>query len=222
MFEYLEALVADYGYLALFIGTFLEGETILIIAGMLAARDVLNIHGAILSALLGTMLGDQCYFLLGRYKGEWLLRKVPKWRPGIEKVLAIAERNRLWLLLTFRFMYGVRNVTSLAFGLTRVPKRVFLLLNFLGATVWALSFGWAGFFAGEVLIRLVENAKNYQLGAFAILGLVGLLVWRLRRRRSRAAAVAASAAETAIVAAPIPAEPVDSAAGPAGRGEASA
>ena len=66
MFDDLNHLLRTWGYLALFLGTFLEGETILIVAGVLASRGRLNLHYAILAAFCGSMFGDQCVFLLAR------------------------------------------------------------------------------------------------------------------------------------------------------------
>jgi len=60
--EYLEL----HGYWVLFIGTFLEGEAILIMAGFLAFQGYLNVGGVILTAFAGSFLGDQFYFYLGR------------------------------------------------------------------------------------------------------------------------------------------------------------
>ena len=54
----LEYLITTYGYPALFLGTFLEGETILIIAGIAAFEGMLDIHQAILTAFIGSMSGD--------------------------------------------------------------------------------------------------------------------------------------------------------------------
>ncbi|MCX7016875.1 MAG: DedA family protein, partial [Candidatus Sumerlaeota bacterium] len=73
----LEHLLSTYGYLALFIGTFLEGETILIIAGVAASEGLLDIQWAILSAFAGSLLGDQLLFFIARYHGDWLLSRLP-------------------------------------------------------------------------------------------------------------------------------------------------
>lgn len=54
-----ESELIKYGYAALAVGTFLEGETILVIAGFLAHRGYLSMDLVILSAFLGTFFGDQ-------------------------------------------------------------------------------------------------------------------------------------------------------------------
>jgi membrane protein DedA with SNARE-associated domain len=65
-----QQLLKDYleihGYWVLFVGTFLEGEAILIMAGFLAFQGYLNVGGVIITAFAGSFLGDQFYFYLGR------------------------------------------------------------------------------------------------------------------------------------------------------------
>ncbi|MFZ4859832.1 MAG: DedA family protein, partial [Desulfuromonadaceae bacterium] len=69
--EYLEI----HGYWVLFVGTFLEGEAILLLAGFLAFQGYLDILGVISTAWAGSFLGDQAYFYLGRFKGRGLLKR---------------------------------------------------------------------------------------------------------------------------------------------------
>ena len=181
----LEYLITTYGYSALFLGTFLEGETILIIAGIAAFEGMLDIHQTILTAFIGSMLGDTVYFSVGRSKGEWLLRRLPRWRPRIDRVLAMLDRHSVWLILTFRFMYAVRNVTSIAVGMSRTPWWLFLTLNAVGAAVWAVSFGMGGYLFGEVLIAVVKDIKSYQMHILGAACLVALLFWLFRLWRKR-------------------------------------
>ena len=183
--NWLEQLIRNYGYLALVIGTFLEGETILIIAGMAAHEGLLDLHVAIAFAFVGSLSGDQVYFLIGRYKGDWLLKKRPKWKPNIEKVLKMLERHSTWLLLTFRFFYGLRNVTSFAVGMSRVRAWKFVILNTLGAMVWALSFGYGGYLFGEALVRVVEGVEKYEKRVLLGLVVLALVFWLFRVWRRR-------------------------------------
>ena len=66
----LEELVRNYGYIIIVIGTFLEGETILVVAGFLAYSGYLQLPFVILAGFAGTFAGDQLYFYLGRYQGK--------------------------------------------------------------------------------------------------------------------------------------------------------
>ncbi len=188
----LEYLVKTYGYMALFIGTFLEGETILIIAGIAAHTGLLNLWGCIFWAFLGSMTGDQLYFFIGRYKSDWLLARKPAWRGRIDRVLRKLERHANWLLLTFRFMYGLRNIITLSVGISRIPVWRFAVLNAIGAAIWAITFGVGGFLFGEALVDVFEDVRRYQLEVLGGICLVALAIWLIRMLRRRKAAREAS------------------------------
>ncbi len=190
MFDDLNHLLRTWGYLALFLGTFLEGETILIVAGVLASRGRLNLHYAILAAFCGSMFGDQCVFLLARYKSAWVLRKFSKWDDKISRALRLLEKNSVWLLMCFRFFYGLRNVISIAAGLSHVPKKKFALLNGIGAFAWAMSFGYGGYYVGRKFERYLNNAKSLEVKLLIGFGVFIVLYWiykKIRQSRQQAA-----------------------------------
>ena len=112
----LTSLIEDYGYLALLIGTFLEGETILVLAGFAAQRGHLEIQWVIVVAFLGSFSGDQLFFYIGRRYGTALIARRATWRVRAEKVYRLIERHQNFLILTFRFYYGLRSVTPFALG----------------------------------------------------------------------------------------------------------
>jgi membrane protein DedA with SNARE-associated domain len=82
----LEEMVAQYGYAALLAGTFLEGETILIMAGFAAHQGYLKLIWVIFAAFTGSLAGDQFYFLPGRLKGGPILQRHPVWQLKAIKV----------------------------------------------------------------------------------------------------------------------------------------
>ena len=61
----LESIIDTYGYVAVTIGTFFEGETILVIAGFAAHQGYMKLPGVIIAAFIGTVFGDQLFFYLG-------------------------------------------------------------------------------------------------------------------------------------------------------------
>lgn len=109
----LETLISTYGYAAIGIGAFLEGETILILGGLAAHRGYLELPWVIVCAFLGTLFGDQLYFYIGRTKGKALLERRPHWKSKSEKVFLLLNRHQVWVILGFRFLYGLRTVTPL-------------------------------------------------------------------------------------------------------------
>lgn len=179
--------VSTYGYAAVLIGTFFEGETILVLGGIAAHLGYLELPWVIATAFCGTVIGDQLYFLLGRYLGTTYLRRWPTWRLRAARVRRLLERHAIPLIVGFRFLYGIRSVTSFVIGTTRVPVLLFVSLNVLGASIWACVVGGLGFAFGEGLQLMLGNIKHYELGAMGVVALGGVMFWgfntlRLRRQ----------------------------------------
>jgi membrane protein DedA with SNARE-associated domain len=181
----LESAIQTYGYLAILVGTFLEGETILILGGFAAYRGYLELPWVIAAAFTGTVCGDQLFFFLGRWHSQRFLPKRPSWRRRVEKAQRLLERVKTPLMLGFRFLYGLRSVTPFVIGMSDVRTALFVFLNVLGAAVWALTVGTAGYIFGDALEILLGNIKRYELFAFAAIAVAGLMIWLLNLRRRR-------------------------------------
>ena len=76
----LQQFLHDFGYFALFLGTFFEGETILVLAGFLAFRGYMDINLVVVVAFFGSYAGDQLWYFLGRKHGRKLLARKPRWQ----------------------------------------------------------------------------------------------------------------------------------------------
>ena len=188
--ETLTELIKNYGYLAILIGTFLEGETILILGGFAAHMGFLELHWVIVSAFAGSFSGDQLYFYIGRYYGPKIIAKRLSWQAGAEKVYKHLHRHQNLLILSFRFFYGLRNVTPFAVGAARVSRMRFFLLNLVGAIIWAISFGYAGYLFGEAFRLFLSDFKRYELYVLLGLILIALVIWLATLIRNRRRALA--------------------------------
>jgi membrane protein DedA with SNARE-associated domain len=173
----LQELISNYGYAAIAVGTFFEGETILILGGFAAHRGYLELPWVVVSAFLGTLFGDQLYFYIGRSKGVSALAARPGWKAKSDKVFRLMNSHQTWLILGFRFFYGIRTVTPFLIGASRVSPLRFLVLNTIGGLVWAVAVGTLGYLFGQTLELIVADLKKYELFAFASLAGIGLLVW---------------------------------------------
>jgi membrane protein DedA with SNARE-associated domain len=186
----LNQLIAQHGayfYLIAFVWTFLEGETFVLFAGFAAAQGLVDPVLLLVAAWLGSFAGDQCYFWLGRHFGVRLLDRFPRWHHGVDSALHWLERYDAGFILSFRFIYGVRNFSSFALGLSAVRWERFLWLNFTAAGLWAASFVAVGYFLGHafraVLGDLARSFSLVMLGVFVAIGAGMWLLHRLQRRR---------------------------------------
>lgn len=176
-------LIQEYGYWAILIGTFLEGETILILAGVAAQAGHLELSLVVLSAFVGSSCGDQLYYFIGRKQGTALLRRFPKWQHAAAKVARKIQNHQNLIILSFRFFYGIRNVTPFMLGISRIPIRRFLPLNLIGAAVWASAFASIGYILGHAHERFLGKGYNWVL--LVLLVVAGLAWFGWTRWRDR-------------------------------------
>ena len=177
----LESLIGRYGYLAILIGTFLEGETILVLGGLAAHRGLLWLPGVMACAFAGSLASDQLFFFLGRRHGERFVARRPRLRAGLQRVRGLVERHDTLLILSFRFLYGLRNVTPLAIGMSRVPAWRFALLNVVGAAAWSIAVALLGWFVGAAAQQLIGHLERDEWRVAAAILAVGLALWAWRR-----------------------------------------
>jgi len=179
----LEHLVSHYGYAAVFVGTLLEGETILVLGGYFAQRGYLDLHWVILLAFSGTYACDQFLFHLGRWKGARLLEKHPRWKRKSAAVLDRLRKHRIPVVLGFRFVYGFRTVTPLAVGMSGVDPVLFLVLNGISAAAWATGIGLLGYVFGKAVESMVGKVERYEVVVILVIAGIGAIVWAVRLRR---------------------------------------
>ncbi|MDR2076845.1 MAG: DedA family protein [Desulfovibrio sp.] len=177
-------LLSRYGYLVILIWTFLEGETIVIIAGIFAPQLQLTPWFIALAAFGGSFLSDQIMFSLGRYKGPAVLTLFPRIGAKIDKAAALFKKYDNALILGFRFVYGVRNVTPILLGISGVSHKKFFCLNAIGASVWALVFSFGGYYAGKAFMRIMDQVGHGIFYFLLLLVALALAVWFLRSRRA--------------------------------------
>lgn len=183
--QFLQDFVGTYGYVALLIGTFLEGETILLVAGFLAQAGTLDLSLCILAAFVGSLSGDQTAFYIGRWKGRQFVENRPKWKCRVERVHKMLERFHEVLILSFRFFYGLRNLTPFILGTTDISGAKFFILNAIGAAIWAVSFGFAGYFFGTLVTTMLKDVK--QIEKYILIGVVVVLLamWLVKRYKRK-------------------------------------
>jgi membrane protein DedA with SNARE-associated domain len=182
-------LIQHYGYLAVAAGTFLEGETILIMAGAAAYRGYLTLPMVIAVGTMASFVGDQIYFYLGRRYGAAILLRYPSLQSRATRANALLERHHVPLILFIRFLYGLRIAGPFVLGMSEVSWIRFLVLNFIGAVVWAALITGGGYGFGHGVGYLVGEFDTDEAWQLASVLLAGLLWW-LVAWRSRAGAKA--------------------------------
>ena len=178
-------LINTYGYFAVLVGAFLEGETVLALAGLAAFRGYLDFYTVVAIALAAGFAGDQFYFFLGRHKGARILQRFPDAEARAHRFDAMLARWHAPLLSGIRFMYGFRIIGPVLLGMGRVPAWKFMVYNFIGAAIWAPLIAGIGYLFGSALESVLDDLKNVELWGLVVvllvaLGAVVLHWWRAR------------------------------------------
>lgn len=179
----LQALIEQYGYFAVFLGCFVEGETVLVIGGFAAHLGYLSLPAVIATAAGAGFLGDQVLYFVGRRYGDDAFERFhwfAKARPHAEACL---ERFGGWLAFAIRFMVGMRIAGPIAIGASRFPYRRYVFPNAAGAVVWASTIATAGYVFGHAFTVFLDRARHYELAAFGVLAVVALAIFFWRRNR---------------------------------------
>lgn len=180
-------LLEHYGYLAVFLGAFVEGEAVVILAGFASFHGYLDLNIVLLSAFLGTGLSDELFFFLGRWKGKSLIARCRRLSRSYPYALHFIERFGTWVVLVQRFLYGFRIVIPLAIGTSSMKPGKFALLNLSSAVVWVVLFGILGYLFGDALTSILGNLKRIEVYIFLGIFFSGLSLWaaHILRRRAR-------------------------------------
>ena len=176
--EWLE-LVNTWGYWLMALGAIIEGETFLVMGGVAAANKLLHLPGLIALAIVGCLIHDGFFFSLGKLGGNRILARRPKWQSKVEKVTRLLDKYDYWIILGFRFAYGLRTVIPFALGLSRISLLKFAFFDILGGIIWSSIFILGGYFFGHAMViflkqlSLIPLVKQHWI--LAIIILAGLL-----------------------------------------------
>ena len=157
-----QEIARQYGYWAVFLGIALEntgipipGETITIVGGFLAGNKELNFWVVLVSAIAGAIIGDNFGYWIGKIGGWRFLVKISKLFRIPEEKLDLARdkysKNAAQAVFWGRFVTLLRIFAGPLAGITKMPYRKFLIYNFGGATVWALTIVSLSYFLGQIV-----------------------------------------------------------------------
>ena len=180
-----ELLLHKFGYLAVFVGTFLEGETILVMAGFVAHRGHLHLTPVILYAFLGAYTGHLFWFWLGRTQGIRLLERFPRMKEQFGRGIRIFERYGAAAIFIMQWLYGLRITGAVIIGISRISLARFLIYEAITCIVWAIVIGTAGYYFGRAVESVLgEAAQIEKWGLLAIL-VIGVGMWLCHQWKER-------------------------------------
>jgi membrane protein DedA with SNARE-associated domain len=184
-----------FGEAAVFAGFVLPGETAVVIGGVIASRQGVDLRVLIVLVVLCAIVGDSVGYEVGRVWGRRVLKLRPLRRheERLDRARTFLRERGAFAVFLGRWTAFLRAVMPGLAGLSRMPYRRFLLWNAVGGLAWGVTFCLVGYLAGNSY-EVVEHRIGIWGATASAVVIVGLVVvLHVRRRRARARAEASDA-----------------------------
>ncbi|MEI6660247.1 MAG: VTT domain-containing protein [bacterium] len=146
----------------LFFGFFLPGDSLLFIAGLLAATGAFDIKSLILICLLGAILGDSFGYWIGSRFGRKFFDREDSFffkKKYLLETESFYSRHGKYTIVIARFIPIIRVFAATFAGLSLMEYKTFLIYNIIGGTLWVFSMTLMGYFLGSI----IPNPDRYVL-----------------------------------------------------------
>ncbi|RZM00607.1 MAG: DedA family protein [Variovorax sp.] len=195
--KHLEAFVIAYGpwvYALLFVIVFVEtgvvvmpflpGDSLIFIVGALCGIGLMSFPIACTVLLVAAILGDQCNYTIGRKIGP----KVFQWedsrffnKRAFGQAHAFYERYGGVTIILARFMPFIRTFAPFVAGVAAMDRSRFTMFNVVGALLWVMGIGTAGYFFGNLPI-VRQHLEKIIWGLILVPGLIAIFgAWKAGR-----------------------------------------
>ena len=188
LIDYLTTLGPHLAYFILFLGSCVEGESIVLTAGFLAYTGFLELKWVMVIAFFSTLLADQALFFVGHYRGRKILARHPEWQEKTRKIFTLLHKHNVLFILGFRFIYGIRTLSPLVIGAAGVSIERFIVLNLIAAVIWTViscTGGYLlGYFFADKIEQMIVQVNHYQkvvvlgIGFLAFFVVGGVYIYR--------------------------------------------
>jgi len=173
-------LLGHWGYLVIFLAAFLEssafmgllvpGESVVVLAGVLASQGYFDLGDCLWVIALGAVLGDSVGYILGKAVGRGYFERHRRLlflkEKHILKVDEYFERHGGKTIFFGRFVGFLRAMAPFVAGMARMPYRRFFVYNVSGGVLWSVSFTLLGYFFGQSW-QLIEKWSG-RAGVFVL------------------------------------------------------
>jgi len=194
--ETIPHFLSHYGYLGVFfllmvgiVGLPIPDELVLMFAGYLIFKGYFHPLPTAATAILGTYCGITVSYSLGRSAGFYVLQKYGDYfhvsQERLARTQAWFHRIGKWAIFFGYFIMGVRHLTALTAGASRVQYRVFAVFAYTGGLFWSLSYICLGYYLGEELPKLSPELRQGVLLISLLIILIISLFLLLRHFKNR-------------------------------------
>jgi len=188
--QYLKWLVVNYGvwvYLILFlvifcetglvVTPFLPGDSLLFVAGTLAATGAMYVHGLFALLVLAAFGGDNSNYWIGRFVGPRVFkREASRWLnpKHLERTHRFYDKHGGKTVIFARFLPIIRTFAPFVAGIGRMAYPRFLFYSFSGSVFWIGFFVFGGYYFGNIPI-VKQNLTLFIFGIIVLSIMPGIV-----------------------------------------------
>ena len=175
----------------LFLGFFFPGDSLLFVAGVLAAQGFFSLPLLLVILFTAAFLGNMVGYWFGAYVGPKIFSREDSFlfrKSHVLKAQAFYEKYGGKTIVLARFMPIVRTFAPIVAGVARMHYGTFALFNFIGALLWSVGLTTAAYYLGG----LIEDIDRYLFPIILLIIFLSVLpgffeYWRNRKERQAAA-----------------------------------
>ncbi len=183
------ASIQYYGYWFLIFGALIEGESILLLAGAAAYMGYFSLPMVMTVSFIGAIIHDQLLYIIGKVGGTALLHRSKVLEKKSHRAFALLKKYDHWLIMGFRFFYGIRTITPIVVGASDISFKRYTILTIISAALWAIIVSSVGYFLADIIQSLIaafEDNKFYIISTPILLIGLGIGVFYLiKHQRSK-------------------------------------
>lgn len=199
VYVYIGLFLIVFAETGLAIGFFLPGDSLLFVAGIMAAAGKLNVVVLLISLFIAGVIGDAVGYYTGKKAGKTLFNR-PKsfvFRPEyLKKAQDFYEKHGGKTIIIARFVPIVRTFAPIVAGAANMPYRSFVIYNVLGGFLWVFSMILGGYFLGGVIEAGIQHLLGWEEFKLAdhidkvvivivVLSIIPMIIEYIRGRREK-------------------------------------
>ena len=176
----------------LLVGFFLPGDSLLVMAGLLAAQGTFNVWTMGLLLMLASIIGNMVGYYIGAATGPRLFTREDSLlfnKKHLVRAHEFYEKHGGKTIILARFMPIVRTFVPVVAGMGKMSYRRYMFYNVVGGVLWIWSMLFTGYFLGRYIPGIDEHIEMVIIGVIFLSLLPGVIGWYRARAKSPTKAV---------------------------------
>lgn len=172
----------------LLIGFFLPGDSLLVTAGLFAARGDIEVVPLTIALCIAAIAGDTLGYYIGARTGPKLFNRADSLLFNKKHLITTKEfydRHGPFTIVIARFVPIIRTFAPVVAGVGAMEYKRFISYNVIGGIGWVVSMVFGGYFLGQMIPNIHKNIDKV-IVVVIFLSLLPIIIKYLRERRKRA------------------------------------